>query len=55
VLELSALCLPEDKQKSLNFPLRFPLIIKFKKKKRYHKGRAPFLMCFKGIDSKMSK
>lgn len=33
VLELSLLCLPEDKQKSLNFPLRSPLISKLKKKK----------------------
>lgn len=33
MLELSLLCLPEDKQKPLNFPLRSSLNIKFKKKK----------------------
>lgn len=54
MLELSVLCLPEDKQKSLNFPLRFPLIIKIKKR-WYRKGKAPFFMCFKGTDSKKSK
>lgn len=31
MLELSVLCLPEDKLKSPNFSLIFPLIIKFKK------------------------
>lgn len=54
VPEPSVLCLPENKQKSLNSP-RFPLIIKFKETKRYPKGRTPFLVCFKGIDSKRSK
>lgn len=54
VLELSLLCLPEDKQKPLNFPLRSPLNIKFKKKKPGYQKRAHVLLCFKDTDSQTS-
>lgn len=42
VLELSLLCLPEDKQKPLNFPLRSPLNIKLKKNQDIKKGHMSF-------------